>query len=515
MNEIINSIRLTKTEKKAFIYIFIVSMLSLASLIQANVLYVDDISRTIETGNAANWQDNGRPLSSVMYLILQLGLPLTDISPLTQILSVAIYSLTSVYLGKIFLINDLWFLVLSGIIFVLNPFNLENFSYIFESLMFAVAAFSSTMAFVLITVYLREKLTTKIKLLSFVFSVLCLLISLCFYQASISIYLAIFSFYSLFKLGETLHIKQSLKIFFSSSIVLFFSLLAYAPIKHIFVKGEYNITHSKTASFINIPKTVINNLLLSLQNINQWLEGILKLLIILILVITIISLLIMLFRNIYLERNKLNGIKIISILLLMVGYSCIFIISLAGLMVLLENPVIWPRAFMGFAGIVCICSLFLSYIFSNIKTLKYFLIFLLSLFCLSFTNVSLTLGNVLNFQNNYEEMMATVLLSDLEESISKIPNPPENPKIAIGSPLEYSPLTIAAFNKYPILKQITWSYFIPNRHQGYKKFYSLGFKFSETPEIEQPFIPKTQPIITRRIYDVYLENNDTFVVTFK
>ncbi len=515
MNKLINLILLTKTERKAFIYIFIASILSLLSLIQANVLYVDDISRVLNSENAANWQNNGRPLSTLMYLIIQIGLPLTDISPLTQILSIAIYSLTSVYLGKIFQINDFWLLVLSGIIFVLNPFNLENFSYIFESLMFGVAVFSSTMAFLFTTVGFREGVQINIRLLSFFLSILFLLISLCFYQAATSIYIAAFSFYSLFNLIKSLDIKESIEKFLSSSIVLFLSLLAYIPIKYIFVKGEYNITHSKTVSLAEMPKTIIQNLLLSLKNVNEWLEGNLKLLIILLFVIAILSILVIVCKNYYLEKRKSHFIRVFSTLLLIVFYFSVFMASLPGLMLILENPVIWPRSFMGFSAIVCILSLFLSYVFAVSNVLRYFLIFFLSLLSLSFANVSLTFGNALNYQNTQEQMVATILVSDLEESISKMPNPPERPKIAIGAPLEHSPLTFGAFKKYPILKQITWSYFIPNREQGFKKLQSLGFRFTEAPKIEQPFIPKTQPIITRRIYDVYLENYDTFVVTFK
>ncbi len=47
----------------------------------------------------------------------------------------AIYSLSAIYLGKLFKVHNLLFLTLSGIVFVLNPFNLENFAFMFDSLL--------------------------------------------------------------------------------------------------------------------------------------------------------------------------------------------------------------------------------------------------------------------------------------------------------------------------------------------------------------------------------------------
>ncbi len=131
MENLISLILLNKVEKKAFLYVFLISILSLLSLIQANVLYIDDMVRVFS--GYYLWNNDGRPLSSFASAFLQIGKPLTDISPLPQILSLVLYSLSSIYLGKIFRVNNLVLLSLGGIVFVLNPFNLQNFSYVFDS----------------------------------------------------------------------------------------------------------------------------------------------------------------------------------------------------------------------------------------------------------------------------------------------------------------------------------------------------------------------------------------------
>ena len=116
-NNLISFISLNEVEKKAFICVFFISALSLLSLIQANILYVDDIARVL--GNIGLWDDDGRPVASFVSRAIQLGEPLTDISPLPQIISIALYSLSSIYLGKIFRVNNLFLLSLGGIIFVI------------------------------------------------------------------------------------------------------------------------------------------------------------------------------------------------------------------------------------------------------------------------------------------------------------------------------------------------------------------------------------------------------------
>ncbi len=175
---------------------------------------------------------------------------------------------------------------------------------------------------------------------------------------------------------------------------------------------------------------------------------------------------------------------------------------------------------MGFSAVVGISCFFLAYFFDFFRFLRYFLIFFLCLLCLSFANISSTFGNTLHYQNTQEQIIATVLLSDLEEEISKLSNSAEKPKIAIVAQLKRSALTYQAFRKYPILKMITTSYFVENHRRGYFIFRSLGFKFDYKyirdiiPEKEK-FIASSQPILSRHIYDIYFVNNDTFIILFK
>lgn len=193
------------------------------------------------------------------------------------------------------------------------------------------------------------------------------------------------------------------------------------------------------------------------------------------------------------------------------------IVSFGGLNLFLMNFSFSSRNMMGVSAVIGISCFYLSHIFVS-KLLKGFLILFLCLLCLSFANVSLTAGNAMHHQNTYEEIIATMLLSDLEEQISKLPNPPKSPKIAIiGQRLKTSPLTYKAFEKYPIIRGLAVSYTKENSRHSYSRLKSLGFNFDFyiIPEQEKKFVLDSQTILNRRIYDIYIKNNDKFIIRFK
>ena len=520
ITNLINLISLNKVEKKAFICVFLISVLSLLSLIQANVLYIDDIKRVFQSDYL--WNMDGRPLSSFANIALQLGKPLTDISPLPQILSLALYSLSSIYLGKIFRVNNLVFLSLGGIVFVLNPFNLQNFSYVFDSFTMGLAVFSSTAAFSMISIAI-EKPLSNVQKIPVSFLILFLLISSLFlYQPATSIYIAACTFYSLLKLIRDATIRESVKGFIFSIAMLFFSLSVYITTFKTFFKNEYVFRENQIPSLEYIPETFIKNLLYSVKYLRKFLgNSNLSFLIFILLIVVILSLILLIFKQFRQNKNNLSSLIKLSLTILLALFYCFaLIVSFYGINLVLLDPQWQPRACMGFSAVVGISCFFLAYLFYVFRFLRYFLIFFLCLLCLSFANISSTFGNTLHYQNTQEQIIATVLLSDLEEEISKLSNPPEKPKIAIAGQLKHSALTYQAFRKYPILKTITKSYFLQDWDHGHHQLRSLGFKFDSKyikdiiPE-EEKFMPSSQPILSRRIYDIYFENDDTFIILFK
>ena len=276
----------------------------------------------------------------------------------------------------------------------------------------------------------------------------------------------------------------------------------------------------------DIPKTFIKNLQYSITYLRELLGNgtILSFLIFILGIVVILSLILLIFKKFRRNRNNLSSLmKLFITIFLTLFYCFLLIASFCGLSLIFVNPLWHPRAYMGFSAVVGIFCFFLAQLFYSSRFPRYFLIFFLCLLCLSFANISLTFGNVLHYRNTQEQTIVTVLLTDLEEEISKLSNSPEKPKIAIaGQLLQRSALTDQAFRKYPILKIITPSNFnfVANSLRGYSKFQILksqfGSKFIKDiiPEKEN-FIASSQPILSRRLYDVYFVNNDTFIILFK
>jgi hypothetical protein len=154
-------ISLNKKEQKAFLFIFFISLVCLSSLLQSNQLYMDDYYRVMD--GRTLWSQNSKPIASFITVLLQLGTPLTDISPLPQILCFVLYSLSIVYVAKLFEINDLVILILSGLVFVINPYNLSIYSFTFDSLPMGLGVFSSIAAFYLTTIAIEKKTIYGIK----------------------------------------------------------------------------------------------------------------------------------------------------------------------------------------------------------------------------------------------------------------------------------------------------------------------------------------------------------------
>ncbi|WP_186375863.1 glucosyltransferase domain-containing protein [Hyella patelloides] len=495
----------------------------MSSLLLANILYSDDLTR-VTTGETF-WNDNGRPLSSLISLVLQLGKPLTDISPLPQVLAFAIYSLSAVYLGKLFKVHDLLLLTLSGVIFVINPFNLQNFAFVFDSFTMAVAILTSTLAALSISVSVNDQFNRKEKIINFSLSLLLLVCSLCLYQASTSVYLVTCFFDALVKLLRRQN-KKSFNVFITSIIILLFSFIAYSPIKNFYITNEYNLHHSQLISFSDFPQKVIKNVLSSWDNIQQSLgNGTLINLFYILFVTTILTIII---NTVISQKNKNSNSKsLLQYLLFLtfpVFYILLLIIGVSGVMLVLENPIFAPRTMMGFSTLVAICCLFLSnkVLQRTQKYLKYCLISFLFILSLAFSNVSFTLGNVLYSQNVQDEIIVTILISDLGEIVPKLPISQQHPTLAIVNALNYTYGNIQAYKKYPILNRITWYYLNSNQIQFYTKLETLGFKFA-SPDyqkdiftgVDNQFIPKTEAVLIRPLYRIYFENNNLLVVVLQ
>ncbi|WP_017293251.1 glucosyltransferase domain-containing protein [Geminocystis herdmanii] len=513
---------LTKQEIKAFLWILGISLFSLISLFQANTLYLDDYWRLVD-GNMG-WDFNARPLATIIITLLQLGKPFTDISPLPQVLGIAFFSIGIIYLARIFEIRNQVLLVLIGVITILNPYNLSMYAFVLDSLTMNLAILSGILSLYL-AIYTRENLKITYHLvIGYSLSILLLIVVLCFYQTSLSFYFVGFIFYLLTKLCQTKDYQKSIINCLIFGNILLSSMILYIPIKNQYKLDEYTLKSSQLPTFNNLPQTIINNILSS-WNLTKFHLGT-STIIWLLYLLGFFVIFTIIFKCLFDKtKDTLLKNKLISFALA-IFYYLIIITSFIFPSYILLNPPLHTRIFLGFTAIVCFSCFFLVQLLSNFN-IKYFnllLIFYFSLIALSFINISLTFGNVTHQQNLYEERIGMSILRDIENLSNDYSLPLDKAKISFVNSekvftLKPNNLVQKSLEKYPIIQPLAYQY-LSSDNFGITKLKTFGIEIESLPKEDfysddkDYYQPLKPPVLKRQLYNIYLENNNVFVITF-
>ncbi|WP_353894621.1 glucosyltransferase domain-containing protein [Photorhabdus laumondii] len=100
--------------------------------------YLDDLGRVIY---GTMWDHDSRYLSNIVYYILTFGNKTLNISPYPQILSIIVFSFSSLIITKAFKLNTDIISALACSLLLTSPFYIENVSYKFDSLTMALSIF--------------------------------------------------------------------------------------------------------------------------------------------------------------------------------------------------------------------------------------------------------------------------------------------------------------------------------------------------------------------------------------
>ena len=146
-------------------------------ILHADRLYVDDLGR-VHSGYTG-WTGDGRPLTTLIMQSLNMGTPLTDLTPLPQILAVILLSWCAVMVARKFEIRDTAAAMMATFPLGASPFFLENLSYKFDVLTMVLALTLS-----IVTVC---EIPWRGRRMGW--GVLCLLGTLCLYQPSLNAFL--------------------------------------------------------------------------------------------------------------------------------------------------------------------------------------------------------------------------------------------------------------------------------------------------------------------------------------
>lgn len=388
---------------KAFCYLLIFSLVYVLPIIWANFYYIDDLGRLL-TGRTG-WDGDGRPMVSLLSIILSDGKPLMDMSPWIQILATIVLDYALLFFAKK-IIPAASALKLFGVAACgyLNLFMLENLSYKYDSLgmMLALSLF-------LILFALPESLGNK-KI--FLASCIAVLLSLCLYQAALGSYISL----AIVECVWLLYIKVKGNVIIQRILLRAFSMLLGGLLYRFSIVPYYMSDNGYASAHVSLLNP------LSGQGLQTWYAHISA------------------FFSLYVDYGVTIGVMGILLLLVLYGalghiswvvwtgrgtsipiklVSVIFILTVPFLLLgatiftltLLKEPVIAPRVMISFTVFSLFMGLMLYHV-SEIKKGFYFLL-VASLACtLSFSSYY---GNLLKQQDKINTQVATYLVYDINQ----------------------------------------------------------------------------------------------------
>ena len=486
---------------KAFCGLFIFSMLYIFPIILANFYYIDDLGRSI-SGDTF-WEGNGRPLASLLTIALNGGMPLMDVSPWMQIVSVIILSYSLIlFLKKYVPLATSFQLVCIASCSYFNFFLLENLSYKFDSF-----GMICSLSLFLIMYALPESLNRKKHL---ALSAVAVLMSLSLYQASIGAYLALSILEYIFLFQQNVSCKSVIiRLLLRFLGVLTGGILYKLLVARIYIPTEgYTAEHSNLVnplSALGIQK-ISSNIAVFSDLFKAYAEslgniGILSL------VILILGISYMIYHN-WQSRSETVFVKMIISLLFLISPLLLLAASVIAL-VLLNLPVVAPRVMLS----VTIFTLFIGitiYHLSEVR--KYFLAFavIIMVYTLSFASYY---GNLLNRQENMNTIVAVSLVRDINdleaERKKKI-----NTLSIIGSAPKCHELLLAS-GKRPLLDRLVPIYINNNWYWGgqYLSHYRKNPVKLHREDGDQAYTNASIPLRQNEFYSLYLQD-DKLIVLF-
>ncbi|MER1452053.1 glucosyltransferase domain-containing protein [Enterobacter hormaechei] len=220
--------------KKAYIWFAIASLAYLFPIIKADRYFIDDYNRAIL--GYLSWSDNGRPLADIVMSVINFGTTISDISPLTQVLGIASLSAILAFILRKNTLSPVQ-AVLCSMCVIASPFMMETLSYAYDSL---------PMLLSIALIFISFLLTPKNNYVAFAWHLICVISSLCLYQASLGIYVVLALLNYIEK--ENKNFKGLLTLL-SNALAFILSYLIYSRlIAPNFISGGYSTKRSEMIS---------------------------------------------------------------------------------------------------------------------------------------------------------------------------------------------------------------------------------------------------------------------------
>lgn len=368
------------------------SLLFYYPVIYGNAFHIDDLARVF-TGEFG-WSGLGRPFANATaYAYSGSFATIIDATPLSWILSIFTIAFTAKLLFlKLKTINAQFAMPLA-LIFIINPFFINNMMYRFDNLGMALA-----MLFVMIAFYIRPTL------IGCVIKCLCLFVSLNFYQPFVNLFIGLVAIELLLCMYSNKHkLTEHLRLLLVSLVCFVVSMVLYQlEIKvlefviSMFSDRETLLPESRS-SLVALELDSILLIFGSIVDANGpflefWTHFIPY--IIVVLPFAVFGLFKLMFT-----QGKAHFMTIFVVLLLVLASSI-------GAMALLKNLFIAPRGLPNFPIVMMLITCLLIMLKDNYKYLMLFPVFA----CLLF---SYRVGNIHKIQSAFEKPIIAQLVTDI------------------------------------------------------------------------------------------------------
>lgn len=374
----------SKFDKKLFFIYSGLALLFIYPLIQTGIYYRDDLDRSI-TGNYG-WRGLGRPFADVIARIFSAsGHYNLDLFPYTMIASCILLGASSLALSKHLIKSDVPNAKIVAALLIFNPFILQNIAYRYDSLGMSISFFVAVVAYT----YQNKNLTLEIAI-----KLIAGVLSLTLYQPCANIFIGLLAVdVIIIAIKKQTHIKESVIFLFKKTILFISFYLIYM----IFFSPK----HNSRSELISLDKGGFEHLIGTLTSLKAiTLSYFYHPVYIYFAIPILISLVFMLISY------RTNIGSIVSFILYSGLSFLIFIISLMGPTILLQDAPVLPRTLVSFSVILVIIAIPIMHFAPRFK----YAALIPVIASLAF---SAQLSNTMKSQQEYEDFVFNMIAQDI------------------------------------------------------------------------------------------------------
>ncbi|MDR2963107.1 MAG: glucosyltransferase domain-containing protein [Bacteroidales bacterium] len=466
---------------RSVLFLTIVYALACISIFRANYSYMDDVQRAIEGHDMAG--TFSRYISKhLSWFIHTADYPLTDISPVTQLIACVILAFTGYIVVQVIAQKSTKYLLLATLPIGLSPYFLECISYKFDAPYMALSILASVFPFV----YMHCK-----PWFFALISVLSLLIMIMTYQAASGIFIML----TLFFFFRTILTK-------SDSVANAFKFLGIAIASYVIALLLFRFCFMKeVVSYVSTDITVNQNIAsLFWHNICRYFSLMYKEWNILWKIVTAVIVVVWFVKTIvFSKRNKVVAFGITTLFLALLAAS------IFGLYLFFENPLVNPRAMYGVGIFLAIIAVDMC------ASLKKYISFPVMLLSWCFIVFAFAYGNCLADQKRYDEFHLQMLAHDISKLVPE--KSETHYEIAIIGNIARSPVVKNVAYNNPVINRL-----VPTLQGGHPftpfmllRYYNLPFRWNRNL-VEQE---AEMPVVFDSFYHTIKKSDKAIVVILK